>query len=440
VVTFDQVLPALVREVESLPGFDALIRCAVARDLRGRVRLIIEESRDAAAFDRRAAEARLAVVLGRYFVPPVWSKRGEGDEARLAGVLLDKARRTQVDYVDPVSGSARSSDPKWHKYETRLSKTAWLDRGDSDRPWPLHDGPCIVTFFSFKGGMGRTTALAACAWQLAREGKSVAVLDLDLEAPGAGALLGATTERGLLDLLVDTLATGVTDLETSHAPAEALGAEAANVHVFPAGTLSENFIEKLARLDYSQGTSETDSRRSPVEQALHSILGAIRSRLRVDYIFLDARSGLHDLSALSLTRLAHIDVLLVRASDQSHQGFELTFKTLVRRKGPAHLETIVLHTMASRDPRGMSEERQEVRERTFRVFKDMVYRPPNHSYTIDDASAPHYPRVVSFNNDLVRFGALGDVREILAGEEYRSLCESIKAKAGRTPSPGESDS
>src|SRR5260370_1101090 len=44
--------------------------------------------------------------------------------------------------------------------------------------------PKIVTFYSYKGGTGRSMALANVAWILASQGKRVLVLDWDLEAPG----------------------------------------------------------------------------------------------------------------------------------------------------------------------------------------------------------------------------------------------------------------
>src|ERR1035438_252937 len=42
----------------------------------------------------------------------------------------------------------------------------------------------IVTFYSFKGGTGRTMALANVAWILAANGQRVLVADWDLESPG----------------------------------------------------------------------------------------------------------------------------------------------------------------------------------------------------------------------------------------------------------------
>src|SRR5438270_2050592 len=41
-----------------------------------------------------------------------------------------------------------------------------------------------VTFYSFKGGVGRTMAMANVGLALARAGRRVLLVDFDLEAPG----------------------------------------------------------------------------------------------------------------------------------------------------------------------------------------------------------------------------------------------------------------
>jgi hypothetical protein len=42
----------------------------------------------------------------------------------------------------------------------------------------------VITFYSYKGGTGRTMALANIAWILASNGKRVLAVDWDLESPG----------------------------------------------------------------------------------------------------------------------------------------------------------------------------------------------------------------------------------------------------------------
>ncbi len=68
--------------------------------------------------------------------------------------------------------------------------------------------PCLVcTFYSYKGGVGRSMALANVAAILARLNKRVLVIDWDIEAPGLeryfteSGLKGSRRDRdGLVDI------------------------------------------------------------------------------------------------------------------------------------------------------------------------------------------------------------------------------------------------
>ena len=66
----------------------------------------------------------------------------------------------------------------------------------------------IVTFYSYKGGTGRTMALANVAWILAGNGYKVLAVDWDLEAPGLHRSSTRSSTRswatpGLIDLITD---------------------------------------------------------------------------------------------------------------------------------------------------------------------------------------------------------------------------------------------
>ena len=54
----------------------------------------------------------------------------------------------------------------------------------------------IVTFYSYKGGVGRTFVLANTAVRLAQWGYHVLCIDWDLDAPGSA----STSETGRLNL------------------------------------------------------------------------------------------------------------------------------------------------------------------------------------------------------------------------------------------------
>jgi MinD-like ATPase involved in chromosome partitioning or flagellar assembly len=65
----------------------------------------------------------------------------------------------------------------------------------------------VVTFYSYKGGVGRTLALADVAVHLARMGRRVLMVDWDLEAPGLDTCfapwLDEAQANGVLELVLD---------------------------------------------------------------------------------------------------------------------------------------------------------------------------------------------------------------------------------------------
>jgi MinD-like ATPase involved in chromosome partitioning or flagellar assembly len=372
----------------------------------------------------------LVAQLGGYFAPPILRTDERGDSGRLAKKLVEAAQEwSPPAYEDHATGERKEPQGAWRKLERRLSKQAWLDDGEPSIPWPLvKKRPAIVTFFSFKGGVGRTTTLVSCAWQLADKGRRVAVLDLDLEAPGLGAMLEVETARGILDVVVDSIATGVVELQGASAPATALGAEIADrIQVFPAGTLDTSYLDKLSRLDFAGSSALVPQRKvtSPVSDALSKLLKRVSDTSKPDYILLDSRAGLHDLAGLSLHGLAHVDVLVSRSNAQGYKGLELAAAVLAKRK-PSNLLAVVVHALAEPDPTSnvAVAEAEEFRRQAYAAFLEHIYEddaPPQEA-----GDAAHTPWVLRRNETLQRFAHIGGVRAALFAPEYVSLCERIE--------------
>ena len=182
--------------------------------------------------------------------------------------------------------------------DRHLTKTGWFD-APTEPPWRLSAkaGPAIALFYSFKGGAGRSTALAATALHLAAAGERVAVLDMDLDAPGVGSLLagydGTVASCGITDYLLEQRILGDPDgigTEDYHHRYAAGGVtEGEDIFVYPAGRFDPRYIEKLARIDYG----------APPEGGLHPfvvLLERIRRDLDPWWILIDARAGLGDVS------------------------------------------------------------------------------------------------------------------------------------------------
>ena len=87
----------------------------------------------------------------------------------------------------------------------------------------------IITFYSYKGGTGRSMALANVAWVLASSGARVLVVDWDLEAPGLHRYfrpflndkeLIREESAGLIDFMTDFVQTMATPLQPSESRKE----------------------------------------------------------------------------------------------------------------------------------------------------------------------------------------------------------------------------
>lgn len=148
----------------------------------------------------------------------------------------------------------------------------------------------IVTFYSYKGGAGRSMCLANVAVLLARWGYKVLAIDLDLEAPGlenffAGSLDSdlAHNARGMVDLLSDAMSSGQW-LGKSHWLECTLDIALPRVNRFQlrtAGQRSETYFRLAHNLDFG------DSMR-PGMEALSSSSSAMNSRVRSVLFWLTA--------------------------------------------------------------------------------------------------------------------------------------------------------
>lgn len=438
-MTFDDVLPTLLRVCETSPEFQS-VRCAVVvRDLRGRVRLALHTD---SKLDTDALESTVKAALGAWFDGIVTSLATASSARRLVTTVTAAAADwTTAEYIDSASGSATRPKPgRWKLLERHLSKHAWVEASKGHPPWSLgSNAPAIVTFYSFKGGVGRTTLLASVAWQLAASGKRVVAVDLDLEAPGLGALLGVQTQRGVVDYLVDHAATEEADVSEMVGPATALGPEAGLVDVVPAGELGFSYFEKLARLDFAgSGLFQDSAAPSPVRGALRALLySLIKRNPRPEFILLDARAGLHDLAGISLHDLAHIDVLVGRESDQGYRGLEMTVEALGRRRNAEELRCVVVQSMAPDDPSSSeyASSTADYRSRSYQCFAEHAYPSddPDNVPAETDQEAAHYPCVVRHQTRLLRFSSLAPRREELFGTDYQAALNRILALAAPEP-------
>lgn len=181
----------------------------------------------------------------------------------------------------------------------------------------------IVTFYSFKGGVGRSTALGLVAGILASYNRRVVMVDFDLEAPGITILFRSDAENldgeqyGVLDYLHQRYLTPEQNIPSIESCISQVKLSArGELFLVTAGEYDENYIHRLAGLNRQALENFYRSATNPINQLMEDI----KTQLNPDVILIDARPGFDDTSAIALFDLADTAIICFTPTDQSFEG------------------------------------------------------------------------------------------------------------------------
>ena len=394
----------------------------LVRDLFGKFRVVLSDDRAGGA-DVLAGE--LAEELGVYAYAPTSTFLRESDvgmAATSARVVLevDGARVVLVDRL--LTG-------------TEWSASASVESGGRKR----------FTLFSMKGGVGRSTTATALAWHLAKKGRRVLILDLDLESPGVGTtLLGKSLPRfGVVDWFVED-AVGQGSLVLPHMVAESELGVATNgkLLVVPcfgtdtgfrgAGTQPDDqgdYLPKLGRAYLERGPTGHE----PWPQRLLRFISDLEEQEKPDIVLLDSRTGLHDTSAALILAMGADTLMFAVDTRQTWAAYRFLFEHW-RAHPDVRTFRDRLWVIGSMVPRKEGEAYVEgLRDGAYKLFWETLYdQQPEPSEDITDPasvfnfqptdeSANHYPREVLFDEGLVAFDPLSALQEGPIGAAYGKL-------------------
>ena len=418
-VTFDDALGVFARIVLGHLGESALDTHRFIRDIDGRLSLLLLGEVPDNSIKALASNAKEA--LGVFATPSVVETTED---------LLDPSLATDFAIGERIN-TAESGEPTWRR-------VAVVDRRVVGQDWacepsgPLPGAPPILTFHSVKGGVGRSTALAASASAQAAQGRNVLVVDLDLEAPGIASLLLRRDDLpalGVIDWLVATnLQEGDAKLVGACIAESPLTAGRGAVDVMPAlGTAAFDspwgVVPKLGRalLDHPVSGALFHRRiRDLIQEACNA------GPRQYDVVMVDARAGLAESAAAALIGLGAHNLCFGIDAEATFDGYRYLFSYLSGIAGasadtsadtsadpskgtpnphphPHWCESFrIVHAKAQPG----SEVRRAFRERTYEVFVDEVYEPDDgkekragvpFSFDYDDEEAPHWPWPIAFD-------------------------------------------
>ncbi|WP_238008258.1 FxSxx-COOH system tetratricopeptide repeat protein [Dactylosporangium sp. AC04546] len=205
----------------------------------------------------------------------------------------------------------------------------------------------VVTFYSYKGGTGRTMALANVAWILASNGKRVLAVDWDLESPGLFRFFNPFIDPGVL-----TSTRGVIDMirEYEWATTKDDSAEILERHAsvrrhafsldwaFPDGGTLDYLSAGQQNSDYAGTLAEVNWDDFYQHQRGGQYFDALRADMKrhYDYTLIDSRTGHSDVAAICTSHLPDVLVDCFTFSEQGIDGaVQMTRK--LRSKRPIRI-------------------------------------------------------------------------------------------------------
>jgi MinD-like ATPase involved in chromosome partitioning or flagellar assembly len=232
-----------------------------------------------------------------------------------------------------------------------------------------------ITFYSYKGGVGRTLAIANVAIYLALLGQKVVAIDFDLEAPGLHYKLLPSYPssefhklRGLVDYIDARLMNANQDQNVEDyvikvpTPSRLSG----EIWLMPAGAApSTAYWEKLSRLDWHQFLY---SDLAPGSVFFLELKEAIREKYKPDVLLIDSRTGITEISGVATTLLADKVICLLLNNRENLEGARVIVGALRQSLRPPGAAPIRVFPVVSRLPVGEhldSEQRELDRIRNF---------------------------------------------------------------------------
>ena len=251
-------------------------------------------------FEKLPIEKRKEIALDSLSVEIEWIDLLTPQEREWAGTLP-----ADIDVDDlPLWPEAmgRSLD--------RKDELTFLSDLETDIPLPI-----TATFYSHRGGVGRSTALGYAARILADRGHTVLCVDMDLEAPGLAALFGqgdnVENGEGLVPLLFHLDQGGDPDIMNHILRVS----ETDELYCLPAGRPSAEYARMLRFID---PTAYYQEEKNP----LRDLVGQLKEDLsfKPDVLLFDARTGLNALNGPLLFDLSDLAIIAFFPHPQARDG------------------------------------------------------------------------------------------------------------------------
>lgn len=207
----------------------------------------------------------------------------------------------------------------------------------------------VTTFYSFKGGVGRSMALANAAVELAKRGRRVLVVDFDLEAPGLDTfdvLHPRQAVPGIIDFVREYLDTDrAPDARRFTARLPDVGDRGGELWIMPSGAQKVTYAAHFNEIDWAELYDKHDG-----YLLFEDLKAQWEQVIRPDYVLVDSRTGHTDTGGICTRQLPDAVAILFFPNEQNLRGLTKVVKDIRAEKEEPRRKAIELHFVMSNVP------------------------------------------------------------------------------------------
>ena len=227
----------------------------------------------------------------------------------------------------------------------------------------------VTTFYSFKGGVGRSMALANAAVELAKRGRRVLVVDFDLEAPGLDTfdVLRPPPGKkvpGIIDFVREFLDVDrAPDARGFLARLPDVGDRGGELWIMPSGAQEASYAIRFNEIDWAELYEKRDG--YLLFEDLKAQWGKI---VNPDYVLVDSRTGHTDTGGICTRQLPDAVAILFFPNEQNLRGLAKVVRDVRAEAREPRGKAIELHFIMSNVPDLDDEDR--ILENNLQAFRN----------------------------------------------------------------------
>lgn len=189
----------------------------------------------------------------------------------------------------------------------------------------------VISFHSYKSGVGKTTALVQTAYLLGKKGKRVAIIDMDIDSPGLSEIFGQIKKMdgGLVKYIygkyfsINKNTEKDKKMEMDSLAVRVSYKMSGDVFLIGAGRADTEYARMLFSLQENNISGN---------KYIIQLINDLTQVYNLDYILIDARSGINKWGGLSLVEIADEAMIFAYPDIEHVKGINLMLELLKTEK------------------------------------------------------------------------------------------------------------